>query len=121
MGFKLRKLNLDLELDLTEYIPGEAGLINPTKTTPEDLFQWVKFCGKKAKELDDYGKSDKGMKDPESAIDLTREILIEQVDYLYGKGVGYYKAIPFQLLKEILGYIREQVSAVEKKRGGSRK
>lgn len=113
MSFKLKKLRLDLELDLTVYIPGEAGVINPVKKSAEDLFDWMKHCTKVGTEAsllkDDTKKTD------EQKLDLTRKQLISQIDYLYEKGDSYWRAIPFPLLTKIIEYIRDEVKKTEKK------
>ena len=113
MSFKLKKLKLDLELDLTAYIPGEAGVIYPVKTSPEDLFDWMKHCTKVGDQAfllkDDKEKTD------DQKLDKTRDQLISQIDYLYEKGDSYWKAIPFSLLTNIIEYIRDEVKATEKK------
>ena len=113
MGFKLKKLNLDLELDLTAYIPGEAGKINATKTAPEDLFAWMRHCTKIGGEVTKI-QADMKMSE-EKKLDITREKLISQIDFLYEKGQNYWMAIPYSLLTDIIKYIREVVNPAEKK------
>jgi len=113
MGFKLKKLKLDLELDLTVYIPGEAGVINPVKTSPEDLFNWMKHCTKIGEEATILQKDKK--KTDNQKLDKARDHLISQIDYLYEKGNSYWKAIPFSLLTDIISYIQKEVDKTEKK------
>lgn len=113
MALKLEKLKTDLNLDLSEYIPGEAGKIDAVKKTPEDFFNWIKYCGTIAEE-DRKVNEDKSLSEAEK-LDKTREHLIKQVDYLYGKGDGYWKAVPFTLLTRIIMYLNKEVNEVEKK------
>ena len=113
MSFKLKKLKLDLELDLTVYIPGEVGVINPVKTSPEDLFDWMKHCTKVGTEAFSL-KDDKEKTDEEKLV-LTRNQLISQIDFLYEKGESYWRAIPFSLLTDIISYITAEVKKTEKK------
>ena len=115
MSFKLKKLRLDLELDLRTYIPGENGVINPIpeKTTPDALYQWMRL-GAEIGQTAINGKDIENKSGGES-IDIRRQQLINQIDFLYEKGESYWKAIPFSLLGKVLKYIQKEIEETEKK------
>ena len=111
MGFKPKQIKIDLSLDLTDYIPGEAGKINSNKITPSQILEWSKFSARQADILNDK-KDDASNED---LIDLSCNAIIAQIDWFYEKGADYWKMLPLPVLKELLEYIQKEVISTEKK------
>ena len=117
MGFKAKKLNIDLELDLTEYIEGDEGLLKTDKIDAESVNEWLDLAIREGEELTKLNEAKK-KDDSISFIDIkqkSREAIIKQIDYFYGKGEKFYSKIPNQILNEMLEYINSQVSPAKKK------
>jgi hypothetical protein len=115
--FKVEKVSIDLELDLTAFIPGEDGKIDSNKKTVTDIEAWLKWQAKKADELIKIGKES----DNETMIEESREKLIDQVDWLYEKGADYWRVIPRSVMEGIVTFIREEMNDSRKKFRGSKK
>ena len=117
MAFKAKKLNIDLELDFTEYIPGEAGILKTNKTDAESINEWTDMAiieGEKLTKLNEANK--KG--DRTSLVEISNESkksIIKQIDYFYNAGEEYYKKIPTSILNEVLSYINSQIHPAKKK------
>lgn len=112
MALKIKKLEIDLVIDLTAYIPGADGLLDSTKKTPEQLFAWTKMI---AREADQLGSLAKEQNSNEAIIGLTQESMIKQIDWFYEKGESFWKAVPFPVLRDVLEYLRGEVIPAQKK------
>ena len=120
MSFKAKKLNIDLSLDLTEYISEkDGGLLTSTKTDPKTLNEWTDMAVEEGERLTDIQEKKKE-KHPDalSGADIAREAkesVIRQIDFFYGKGNKFYKQLPPQTVNDILKYINTQVFPAKKK------
>jgi len=133
MSFKAKKLNIDLELDLTEYIPeAEGGILKTDKIDVKSINDWQDMAIDEGQKLIEYekeyyetkvldnGETIKILKDdvilPLKEIrELSKKSVIKQIDYFYNKGEKFYKKIPVSVMNDILKYINEQISPVKKK------
>lgn len=113
MAFTAKKFDVDLALDLTVYIPGEAGRIDSTKKTAADMFAWSKFAATEADKI--QALTETGSAKNADLVEEARAAIIRQIDWFYGKGPKYWEAIPFPVLKDLVTYLREEVTATEKK------
>lgn len=117
MSFKAKKLNIDLELDLTEYISeNDGGILKTDKTDAESINTWVDMAiveGEKLQEL--YNKKEKDNISISEISAKSKESIIRQIDYFYDMGNDFYKKIPMMILNEILQYINSQISPAKKK------
>jgi hypothetical protein len=117
MSYKAKKLNIDLDLDLTEYIEGDEGVLKSSKTDAESINAWLDLAIVEGETLTKLSESKK-KGDEISFIEIknkSNESIIKQIDYFYGKGVEFYKKIPIKILSEILEYINSQISPAKKK------
>lgn len=112
MAFNAKKYAIDLTLDLTHYIPGEAGQLDSDRKTAAEIFEWAKFAAREADGLQE--KINAGLNN-ETMIVESRMALIRQIDWFYGKGPKFWEAIPLPVLKDLIGYLRGEVTAIEKK------
>jgi hypothetical protein len=111
-SFKVQKLNIDLSLDLTEYVPGADGALDTVKKTPENLFAWSKMIAREADKLNDLTKGDVTN---EAMITESQASMIRQIDWFYEKGEAFWNLIPFTALRDILEHLRGQVIPAQKK------
>jgi hypothetical protein len=118
MAFKAKKLNIDLELDFTEYIPEkDGGILKTEKTDAESINKWLELAieeGDRLTKLNDERIKDNTV----SLVDISnasRKSVLKQIDYFYNKGNEYYKKIPMMILNDALQYINSQISPAKKK------
>lgn len=111
MAFIAKKIEMDLELDLTMYIPGEAGKLNSTRKTAGEIFEWSKFSGREADKVQALRMDGSN----EKMIEESRGSLIRQIDWFYGKGPKYWESIPLPELMRLITHLRTEVTAAEKK------
>jgi len=125
MSFKAKKLNIDLTLDLTEYIPEDkGGILTTDKIDGDTIFEWSKFAIGEGERLQEMQSKLKKEEDGISMVELTeasRKSIVSQIDFFYNKGTEFYKPLLLQTLNDILSYINEQVSPVKKKSQSSKK
>jgi hypothetical protein len=126
MAFKVKKLDLDLEIDLTEYIPEEeGGILTTQKTDGESINEWTRLCIEEGEKINEQRR--KQIREDDDAISLTNlneishKSIIKQVDYFYEKGIDFYKPVPDSILSEIIDYLNSQVYPVKKKSKNSKK
>jgi len=112
MSFKAKKLEIDLSLDLTDYIPGADGVIDSVKKTPEQLFAWSRMIAKEADGLNAMTKADMTN---EQMIVESQNSIARQIDWFYDKGIAFWQMIPFPVLRDILEHLRGQVIPAQKK------
>ncbi len=118
MSFKAKKLNIDLTLDLTEYIPeNEGGILKTDKIDAESINEWLDTAiqeGERLTKLHEGYKKNNEL----SLVSInneSRKSVVKQIDYFYNKGEKFYKKIPILIMNEILHYINSQISPVKKK------
>lgn len=109
---KIKKLEIDLSLDLTEYIPAPEGLIDSDKKSPGHLFEWARFV---AREGDRLGERQRAGMTNEQMIDETMSSLISQIDWFYGKGPDFWRLLPISILRDIVTHLSGQVTPAQKK------
>jgi hypothetical protein len=119
MSFKAKKLNIDLTLDLTEYIPeDEGGIVTTEKTDAESLNAWLDFAIAEGEKIVNLETERQKNTDSVSLVDVkneSRDSVIRQIDFFYNKGLEFYKKIPAVIANEILQYISSQISPAKKK------
>lgn len=113
MPFKAKALNLDLVIDLTEYIPeSEGGILKTDRTDAESINTWIELASKEGSELIKLSKN----ADSTHEVGLRgKQAVINQIDFFYGKGADFYKKVPLSVLNEIVGYLNEQIHPAKKK------
>jgi hypothetical protein len=111
MGFKAKTYNIDLSLDLDPYIPGEAGKLKSTKKTAADIKEWSLLSAREADKL----QSKNGTLNNEESMEMAMESSIIQIDFFYNKGKDFYNPLPFNVIADILKYLRSEILDVEKK------
>lgn len=115
--FKASKIELDLTLDLTEFISeSDGGILRTSKINGDSIFEWTKITVSEAEKIQEMEKEVKeGKRSMTEITEKSRDSVIRQIDYFYGKGLEFYKKLHLMTLREILEYIRDQVSPVKKK------
>lgn len=124
MAFKASKIDIDLTLDLTEFIPKEqGGILTTKKVDGESIFDWTKFTvseGERIMKIEDQIKKKECQMTMVEVTEESRKSIVNQIDFFYGKGQEFYKKLHMLTLKECLDYIRDQVGPVKKKLQKSR-
>jgi hypothetical protein len=115
MSFKAKKLNIDLTLDLTEYIPEEdGGILKTERIDAESINEWFDMAIEEGDKLQEFQKDKENI----SLVEMTKKgkkSVIKQIDFFYNKGTEFYKKIPMPVMNEILQYINAQLSPIKKK------
>ena len=117
MAFKAQKLNIDLTLDLTEYIPEkDGGILTTDKTDAESINKWFEVAVEEGSKLQKYNKNNN--QEEVDIIEMSKQgkqSIMKQIDYFYGKGEKFYNKIPMPIMYDILKYINGQLSPAKKK------
>lgn len=113
MAFKVKKVNIDLQLDLTEYIQGDDGVIDSERKNGEDINNWQRLCVKEADRIQKLQKDDDCSL--EEVTNESHKSMIKQIDFFYEKGADYYNPLPVSVLANILEYLQGQINPVKKK------
>ena len=117
MSFKPTNAKIDLSLDMSDYLldtdPEKVagGIIQPTKVpTAQEYVAWAE---KATSQMDESSETEMRLiRNPAESMDL----IIDQIDYWYGKGKEWWlKRCPFPVLQEVLNYLSDKVTKVQKK------
>lgn len=112
MSYKAKKFNVDLELDLSEYIPNT--ILKSDKVDSKSIWEWSLFAVKEGERITEMQKDIEAYPMSDLMI-ASRESAVKQIDWFYNKGVLFYEPLPLSELKAILDYINAEISAVKKK------